>query len=214
MTREQMMIHMELLDETFIAEASPEHAKKIKGKRVRRAVLRIGSIAACLCLLISVLFFRQSMMSSDTGTTPDIVSSYTIKMSNSYTSPENGKFFCVRDVNAARVHYAGQPVEFLLKVDMFVDRHFLESKEALDAEYRRLSALGYAFYEVEAWTYEGEGDKRYYPVIVGVFTEEQLQNFPAHPGIGYVFSFVDNGDGSSVTFSKSSAISMYQTRYN
>lgn len=214
MTREQMMIYMDLLDETFIAEASPEHAKKIKGKRVRRAILRIGSIAACLCLLVSVLFIRQRMTSSDTGRTPDIVSSYTIRMSNSYTSPENGKYFCFRDVNAAREYYAGQPVEFLLKVDMFVDRNFLESAEALDAEYRRLSALGYAFYEVEAWTYEGKGDKRYYSVIVGLFTEEQLQNFPAHPDIGYVFSFVDNGDGSGVTFSKSSAISVYQTGYN
>ena len=214
MTREQMMIYMDLLDETFIAEASPENVKKIKGKRMRRAVLRIGALAASICLLVSVLFIRQSMMSSDTVKTPDIISSYTIRMSNSYTSPENGKYFCVRDVNAAREHYAGQPVEFLLKVDMFVDRHFLESDEALDAEYRRLSELGYAFYEVEAWTYEGKGDKRYYPVIVGVFTEEQLQNFPAHPDIGYVFSFVGNGDGSSVTFSKSSAIAAYQTRYN
>lgn len=57
MTREQMIVYMGLLDEKYIAEADPTNAKNIKRKKQRGTVLRFGSIAACLILIVGAMFY-------------------------------------------------------------------------------------------------------------------------------------------------------------
>ncbi|MBE6657520.1 MAG: hypothetical protein E7604_03655 [Ruminococcaceae bacterium] len=202
MKREKMIAYMDLLDEKWIAEADPANAKKIRNKRMRQTILHLGSLAACVCLIVMLL--HQAM-------TPEIITFYKSNKNASYTSADPGEYYCFHAVNAAREQYAGKQVQFLLAIDMFSEGHVLSPGEIMDEEYKRLSALGFSFYEAEAWTYEGKGVKKYYPVIVGLFTEEDLQNFPAHPEIGYAFRFVTNGDGSALDFSKDKIVSVYHT---
>ena len=52
MKREMMIQAMDLLDEKFIAEADPANAKNIRSKKIRSTILRYGSIAACVCLIL------------------------------------------------------------------------------------------------------------------------------------------------------------------
>ncbi|MBR4960894.1 MAG: hypothetical protein IKY52_08365 [Clostridia bacterium] len=54
MKREKMIQYMDLLDEKYIAEADPANAKKIRSKKIRSTVLRIGSIAACLLFVAGI----------------------------------------------------------------------------------------------------------------------------------------------------------------
>ena len=103
------------------------------------------------------------------------------------------------EVTLAREYYKEQDVEFLLVFDMFkADGEF--SEEEKNAEYKRLSNLGYKLYTTERWTYKGEGEKVVLPVVVGLFSEEELTSFDTNPDYGYAFRFVTNGDGSSIAF--------------
>lgn len=59
MTREQMIVYMDLLDETFIEEASPENSKYWKRKQFHTAMIRYGATAACLLLLIGGIIIMR-----------------------------------------------------------------------------------------------------------------------------------------------------------
>lgn len=57
MTREQMMIYMDLLDDTFIEEANPKNSKNRKRKQFHTAMMRFCAAAACLLLMIGGVFY-------------------------------------------------------------------------------------------------------------------------------------------------------------
>ena len=81
------------------------------------------------------------------------------------------------------------------------------SIEDLSEEYQRLSDLGYRLYYVEDhWTYYGNNQKEYIPVVVGLFTDEELSNFKASEQYGYVFDFVVNGDSSPISVDEENVV--------
>lgn len=104
--------------------------------------------------------------------------------SASYRTPENGEWYCFPDVEAARRAYAGENVVFLLTVDVFTDGDQI-SGSGLEAEYRRLSDQGYAFYQLPGG--EAEESRVLLPL-----TEEALQSFQPPKDRGYAFRFSEN----------------------
>lgn len=157
-----------------------------------------GAVAACLCLVIAAAAFALRPLTDTIS--PRMVSGYPSAASGCYAVPEPGSYFCFVDVNEARKHYAGRDVSFLLAFDLFKGSGGNEriSSEELSAEYQRLAELGFRFYEVEVWTYRDVMEKEYYTAVLGVFTEEDLADFPVNPEYGYAFHFVYNGDHSSL----------------
>jgi len=176
-----------------------------KGENITKKIhwQRWAAIAASICLLL--LGIVKILL------TPEIVSSYSSNASGSYAIPDPGEYHFVTEVMEARNHYSGRSVQYLLAVNMFDANGEPIVGDAKDAEFQRLSSLGYRFYEVEKWTYQGKGEKKYYTVIAGLFTEEDLQNFRPAADIAYSFYFVTNGDGSQVQFSEKDAVTAYPT---
>ena len=164
---------------------------------------RWAAVAASICLLL--LGIVKILL------TPAIVSYYPSDISGSYAIPAPGEYHFVTEVMEARKHYTGRSVQYLLAVNMFDANGEPIVGDAKDAEFQRLSSLGYRFYEVEKWTYQGKGEKKYYTVIAGLFSEKDLQNFRPAADIAYSFYFITNGDGSQVQFSEKDAVKAYPT---
>jgi len=170
------------------------------GKAKSRPVwIKWGALAACLCLVIvgSIFLFSEP---------PEIITGYNGGGLAKYVIPAPGEYFCYFEVTAAREHYAGQDVRYLLTFDIFnpdvEDRTKSKevSQEERNAEYQRLLDLGYELYKTERFIYQGYLEKVYEPVVVGLFSEKELASFPTNPAYSYLFHFVDNGDGSYITF--------------
>ncbi|MBR3997819.1 MAG: hypothetical protein IKI93_05690 [Clostridia bacterium] len=182
--------------EASLIEKGENTTKKIHWQRWAAA-------AASICLLL--IGIVKILL------TPEIVSYYPSDISGSYAIPAPGEYHFVTEVMEARKHYTGRSVQYLLAVNMFDANGEPIVGDAKDAEFQRLSSLGYRFYEVEKWTYQGKGEKKYYTVIAGLFTEEDLQNFRPAADIAYSFYFITNGDGSQVQFSEKDAVTAYPT---
>lgn len=103
------------------------------------------------------------------------------------------------DVEAAREHYKGKDAVFVLAIDIFSDEGEA-TEEQKAAEYKRLKELGYTFYEIETFSYEGEGVKMPESVLLVQMTDGELEAFTPSPEYGYAFRFVHNGDGSAIDF--------------
>ena len=122
-----------------------------------------------------------------------------------YPIPLPGECVFFYEVEQARKEYAGKDVQFLVAFKIYKDGKDEVSGEELDAEYQRLADLGYKLYYVEDhWTYRAGGVKEYIPIVVGLFTEDQLAN-------GYSFYFETNGDGSSIPIDEKDAITNFNT---
>ena len=166
---------------------------------------QVGAMAACLILIVGVVFWNP--------TTHDgrrVISEYHTDSSGSYAIPLPGEVNFTSEVRAAREKYNGKNVTFLLSFDLFKDNgeQLVElSDEERIAEYQRLISLGYELYTAECWTYQGSGQKKYYTVVVGYFTESDLTLFRANPEYGYLFDFETNGDGSGISVNESDIIS-------
>ena len=168
----------------------------------RPAWVKWGSMVACLCLVI----IGATLINHNT---PVVVNQFEASSDEKYPLPEPGEYYCNVDVNAARKHYAGENAKYLLSFSMFkADGQFLSDEEK-KSEYQRLIGLGYELYEVENWTYQGKGEKIYYSVVVGLFSEEDLADFNVNPNYGYAFHFESNGDGSAVSAGKSDLITEF-----
>lgn len=70
-----------------------------------------------------------------------------------------------------------------------------EKKEITDAEYERLSGLGYDVSFYQTWSYSDEREKDYYTVMTGVLSMKQIKEFELNEQYSYVFEWVRNGDG-------------------
>ena len=120
-------------------------------------------------------------------------------------------------VREAREKYEGKNVSFLLGFSIFKDdgeKTIELSEEERTAEYQRLISLGYKLYTAECWTYREKGEKLYYTVVVGCFTESELSLFTGNPEYGYMFDFVTNGDGSSISVKETDIITNFPTNYS
>ncbi len=66
MTREQMIAYMNLLDESFIVEASPANTHKFVVHKIKiKQIYRLGAFAVSFVLMIGVLFMMPYLHSSD-----------------------------------------------------------------------------------------------------------------------------------------------------
>lgn len=162
-----------------------------------------GAVAACLCIVLAGALLLQP---GGAGDTPQIISRYKGASGGKYPLPVPGEYFCVAEVNAAREHYAGKNVRYLLSLAMFKAGGERLSDEEERAEYQRLAELGYELYEIENWHYQGKLEKYFFPVVVGLFSEEDLADFQLNPAYGYTFYFEVNGDGKPVSIEGCDAI--------
>lgn len=180
---------MNLLDDKYVDEAVGYRSKRKVNVR-----LKFGAAAACLMLIVGVVFWKQT-----THNGRRVISAYHTNSSVSYAStPAPGKVMFAIELKEARKKYAGKNVTFLLAFDMFKDNGELSEKERI-AEYQRLISLGYELYTAECWTYQGEGEKRYYTKVVGYFNESDLTLFRGDPEYGYMFYFLTDGNGSGIS---------------
>ena len=193
-----------------------------ESKAARRPVwMKWGAIAACLCLVVAIVIALPGILGdsgNDGGHTAIENNDGTMVVGfktdsvvdTQYTIPEPGSYFCYVEVNEARKAYADKEITFLLAFDVFNADEEKMTIEELTEEYQRLADLGYKLYYVEDhWTYYGDNQKKYSPVVVGLFTEDELNNFKASEQYGYAFHFVTNGDGSSVTVTEEEVVSNF-----
>lgn len=150
-----------------------------------------------LCILISIITVLGLVSCSSKTQIADYKSSG----EDCYATPLPGKYIFETPVKEARKHYEGKDVTFLLGIIIFKDGITSDiPQDEIDAEYKRLAELGYKFYKVkDHWFYTANQQKVYQEVIVGEFTEEQLNDFKANDKYGYYFFFQKNGDGSAIS---------------
>lgn len=184
-------------------------------KAVRRPVwMKWGAVTACLCLIVAAMVAVPNLFGDNAIKDGSIISDFKMNstVDTSYATPVPGEYFCFIEVNEARKEYAGKDVSFLLSFDVFNSDGEQMSIEELNEEYQRLSDLGYKLYYVEDhWTYYGDNQKEYSPVVVGLFTEDELTNFKASEQYGYAFHFETNGDGSSVSVDEKDVVTNFNS---
>uniref|UniRef100_UPI004055CFF6 hypothetical protein n=1 Tax=Agathobacter sp. TaxID=2021311 RepID=UPI004055CFF6 len=212
---------MQNINQKYVDEAT---AYTGEAKAAHRSVwMKWGAIAACLCLVVATVIALPGIFGdsgNDGGLTAIENNDGTMVVGfktdsvvdTKYTIPELGSYFCYVEVNEARKEYADREVSFLLAFDVFNADEEKMTIEELTEEYQRLADLGYKLYYVEDhWTYYGDNQKKYSPVVVGLFTEDELNNFKASEQYGYAFHFVTNGDGSSVTVTEEDVVSNFNS---
>lgn len=220
---------MSELDTKYIDEAL-----NYKKKANMPSWIKWGAMAACLILIVGVVFWSPTThdgrhvinpvpeISSGLNhpTTHDgrrVISKYHTNSSGSYAAPSPGEVNFASAVREAREKYEGKDVRFLLTFSIFKDNGEktaeLSEEERIE-EYQRLVSLGYELYTAECWTYQGEGEKLYYTVVVGYFTESDLSLFRGNPEYGYMFDFVTNGDGSSISVEETEIITNFPINYS
>lgn len=174
--------------------------------RPRRAApnRRRWCAAACLCLVTATAVLLtarylplKDYKDGDTNYSPSQpITNYQIGVEACYKAPDPGVYFCFVEVNAARERYAGRDVKFLLTMDVFQNEKQVAIGD-LGGEFKRLGALGYDLRIVNREEQEGDVIMAW-PVVVGLFSEEQLQGFPADSAYGYMFSFPVDTDGNLI----------------
>lgn len=187
----------------------------------RHAVPAVLAAAACVLIVLAGIYIF-AVITQDNNIFTDntdykIITDYRIKSNGNsstspcYAAPMGGETLLVREIHEAFREYGDENVKFLLAVDIkeyypnFDPNKEEDNRlrgEKLDAELKRLTDLGYEFYEEKIWHFINKGEKEWYTVIVGLFTKEQLLEFPAYKDYGYSFQFAENGDGTSVEFDK------------
>ena len=200
MNKEEFSLVLGDIRDDFIAQAhQPGRARKSAAPAWRR-----WCAAACLCLVTATAVLLtarylpvQEMADGNYNTAPGtIVNAYQHSGEACYKTPDPGEYFCFVEVNAAREHYAGRGVKYLLKMDVFQNGEQVAVGD-LGGEFKRLAALGYDLRIVNREEQDGD-EIIVWPEVVGLFTEEQLQSFPADPAYGYMFSFHVDIDGNLI----------------
>lgn len=216
-----MKNYNEIAEELFERRETYNAAKRQRRKLAKRTAAALSCV--CIAVLAGVIFrqnigfnFAGSKSSAENsaaasekisenkaggGLKTTTVTEYKAggQISSSYKTPENGEYFCFMDVEAAREHYKGKDAVFVLAIDIFSDEGEA-TEEQKAAEYKRLKELGYTFYEIETFSYEGEGVKMPESVLLVQMTDGELEAFTPSPEYGYAFRFVHNGDGSAIDF--------------
>lgn len=137
------------------------------------------------------------------------VVSFPAEAMSCYRTPLPGEIIIGLDVKAATEHYGhSDDVEYVIALDNIFSKDEILTGKELQDEYRRLTQKGYRLYQSQEWEYRGDEahrHKAYRDIVVGVFTEEELNNFDGNPAYGYLFYFVITGDGSPIDFDESTA---------
>lgn len=184
----------DIRDEYIVQAHQPAQIRRSAAPAWRR-----WCAAACLCLaaLGTVLYAVRTAPSGGWAENTQFLPGYDrMESSDQYLPPRDGEYFCFVEVNAAREQYAGQDVKFLLTMDVFQNEKQVAVGD-LGGEFKRLAALGYDLRIVNREEQEGD-EITVWPEVVGLFTEDQLQSFPADPAYGYMFSFYVDIDGNLI----------------
>lgn len=204
MKKEQFSNMMSNIDDELIvnAKAPSKTKRKVSWKQ-------LSTMAACLCLVLATAICIP-MLNSEGKTISNFKANGTVDAL--YPVPHPGECIFFYEVEQARKEYAGKDVQFLIAFNVFKDGNNAISGEELYAEHLRLADLGYKLYRIkDHWTYRAGGVKEYHPIVVGLFTEDQLANFKANEKYGYSFYFETNGDGSSLTIDEKDAITNFNS---
>ena len=118
--------------------------------------------------------------------TPSLITSYPLTVEASYAAPPNGECGLSMGLYYAMEYYSGS-ADYLLKGDIFSDKHMIYDRELLQAEADRLSGLGYNV-TVESETMQS-GEDYYYMTLN--LTYEQIRNFPETDNYGYFLRLYD-----------------------
>ena len=200
------------INQKYVNEATA-YAGEVKAAR-RPVWMKWSAIAACLCLIVVAMVAVPNLFGDNAIKDGSVISDFKMNstVDTSYTTPAPGEYFCFIEVNEARKEYAGKDVSFLLSFDVFNSDGERMSIEELSEEYQRLADLGYKLYYVEDhWTYYGDNQKEYSPVVVGLFTEDELTNFKASEQYGYAFHFETNGDGSAIKINEENVVTNFNS---
>lgn len=186
--------------------------------------MKWAAIAACFCITVAIIVAIPNLFhnSSDYDNKDNellaveqndtIIVDFESNADVSYSTPNPGEYFCFIEVDEARKEYEGKNVSYLLAFDLFKAGGESITTEELKEEYQRLSDLGYKLYYVEDhWTYYGDNQKKYCPVVVGLFTDEELNNFKANEKYGYAFHFETNGDSSPIKIDEENVITDFDS---
>ena len=199
MKKEEFSLVLGDVRDDFIAQAH----QPVRSRKPAAPAWRRWCAAACLCLVTaSALLATHNLPMKEradgnqytSGST--IIQNFQVAGEACYKAPDPGEYFCFIEVNAARERYAGQNVKYLLKMDVFQNGKQVAVGD-LGGEFKRLAALGYDLRIVNREEQEGD-EIIVWPEAVGLFTEEQLQSFPADPAYGYTFSFHVDTDGNLI----------------
>lgn len=193
MKKEEFSLLLGDIRDDFVAQAH----EPVRPRRAAPARRR-WSAAACLCLVTAAVLLAAHYLplkGKADGNFDDSNYSPSQSITNyQYRAPNPGEYFCFVEVNAARAQYAGREVRFLLTFDLFENGHQITGAPIWQ-EVSRLKDLGY---DLRFTPYiDGDGN-RTTSIVVGLFTEEQIQNFPANPTYGYAFRFPTHGDGTPI----------------
>lgn len=221
MRKKRISETMQHINTKFVNEANEyTGTKKVNQHTVW---IKWSAVAACLCLIIAVVIAVPNRFGDDTHKDNDndlvsveqdgtIVVDFETTADTSYLAPKPGEYFCFIEVNEARKENAGKNVTYLLAFDLFKGGDEAVSEEELKEEYQRLADLGYKLYYVEDhWTYYGDNQKKYIPVVVGLFTDEELEHFQTSEKYGYAFHFETNGDGSPIKIDKDNVVTDFDS---
>lgn len=195
MNKEEFSLVLGDIRDDYIVQAH----EPVRSRKPAAPVWRRWCAAACLCLaaLGTVLYAGRIAPSGDETENNQIVPGYDrVESIDQYLPPRAGEYFCFVEVNAARERYAGRDVKFLLTMDVFQNEKQVAIGD-LGGEFKRLGALGYDLRIVNREEQEGD-EIIVWPEVVGLFTEEQLQGFPADPAYGYMFSFYVDTNGNLI----------------
>lgn len=201
---------MQYIDSKFVDEANEY---RTSNKPSRHSIWRKwGTVAACLCLVVAAIITVPNIIDGDAEKKGSMIVNFKTTTDSSYAVPAPGEYFCFTEVNEARKEYAGKDVTFLLAFDVFKGDGETMTMEELRDEYQRLADLGYRLYYVEDhWTYYGKGEKKYIPVVVGLFTEEELSDFKVNEKYGYAFHFETNGDSSPISIDEENVVTNFNS---
>lgn len=199
MKKEDFSLVLGDIRDDFVARAhEPVRSRRAAPNRRRWCA------AACLCLVTATAVLLtahylplKDYKDGDTNYSPSQpITNYQIGVEACYKAPDPGEYFCFVEVNAARKQYAGRNVKFLLEMDVFQNGEQVAAG-SLGGEFKRLAALGYDLRLVNLQE-QDEDLIITWPIAVGLFTEEQIRNFPVNSEYGYAFRFPTNPDGTPV----------------
>lgn len=203
LTRDNILLSLTDIDDAYILESENVTSRTRFRPRHRR---RLFMAATTLAAIIFLAYIGLSILRDDTGI---VISQYDDSIKNtSYPYPAPGEMIFEMPVTDARLHFKGKPVHFLLGFKFYEEDNSFPKESDMALEYRRLTKAGYDLYQTEVWDFENGKDKRTMPVVVGLFTEEELKNFNANEKYGYHFYFVTNGDNSPLTFTDATMTSL------
>ena len=154
-----------------------------------------------------MLLFNKSDLNDKTlkENYPKIITGYPTNVIHMYLAPKNGQFYCFNDVIEAREYYASQNVKYLLIIHLFSEfnNDYREiTKDEIVEEYQRLSNEGYDVYLLT---------DEFDTVIIGLFTDEELDNFEPNDKYGYAFRFVSQD--SQIEINDLNAIIKFDTKF-